>query len=101
MRLGRLILASFTALAAYSYAQAAPRPVSAHESLRIFQAVVPLFTSVADAVPSTPAAHPAPHAVFTLEALTATPLAGAICLIASLAAVNLLLRRHQRSLLRC
>ena len=94
MRLGRLILASFTALAAYSYAQAAPRPVSAHESLRILQSVVPLFASMADSAPTVPAVKPPTHAVFTLEALTAA-------LIASFAAVNLLLRRHQRSLLRC
>ncbi|MGH9559709.1 MAG: hypothetical protein ACRD30_10750 [Bryobacteraceae bacterium] len=100
MRLGRLILASFTALAAYSYAQvAAPvsglrRPVSAHESLRILQAVVPLFASVAEAAPVAPAVHPPAHSVFALEALAST-------LIASFAAVDLVSRRHHRSLLRC
>lgn len=101
MRFGRLLLASLTAIAAYSYAQTAFKPASAHESLRVLKAVVPLLAHAADSVSSTPVARSAAHAVFALDALTATPLGGSLCLVASLIAVDVLARRHQRTLLRC
>lgn len=101
MRLGRLLLASLTALAAYSYAQAAPRPANTHESLRLLQAVVPLLVHAADSVSSTPIVKSTAQAVFALDALSATPLAGSLCLVASVFAIDLLGRRHQRNHLRC
>jgi len=101
MRLGRLLLASLTALAAYSYAQAAPTPASTHHSLRLLQTFVPLLVHAADSVSSAPVVKSTAHAVFALTALSATPLAGALILLASLIAVDLAARRHQRNLLRC
>src|SRR5262245_49826721 len=99
MRLGRLLLASLTALAAYSYTQAAP--VVRHETLpSLLQAVVPLFAAATEATTSAPVAH-STQAILDLSALTATPLAGSIVLLASFIAINLAMRRHQRSLLRC
>jgi hypothetical protein len=99
VRFGRLILASLTAFAAYSYAQAAPRPENNNASLRLFQAVVPMLVHAADAAASAPVINSAGHAVLTLEALTSTALAGSICLIA--VAIDLIARRHQRTFLRC
>jgi hypothetical protein len=100
MRFGRLLLAGLTALAAYSYAQTAPKP-AAHESFRLFQAVVPLLAHAADSISSAPVIQSTAHAVFSLDALAATPLCGSLFLVASLFAINLLLRRHPRNLLRC
>lgn len=102
MRLGRIILASLTALAAsYSYAQSLPRPVAQSESLpRLLQAVAPLLVSAGDSAGTTPVPL-ASHAVFTLAALVRTPLVGSLCLVSSFTAVNLSARRHQRALLRC
>jgi len=101
VRLGRLILASLTALAAYSYAQAAPRPASAHDSLRVLQAVVPLLAHAADSISTAPAPNAPAHAVFTLDALRSTPLAGSLFLLASLIAIDLIARRHTPKSLRC
>jgi hypothetical protein len=99
VRFGRIILASLTAFAAYSYAQATPRPANTNESLRLFQAVVPMLVHAADSAASAPAVNSPAHAVLTLDALTTTPLAGALCLIAL--AIDLIARRHQRTFLRC
>jgi len=100
MRLGRLLLAGLTALAAYSYAQSAPQP-DVHQSLRLLQVVVPILVHAADSVAAAPVLPHAAHAVFSIDALAATPLCGSLCLVASLFAMNALARRHQRSLLRC
>jgi hypothetical protein len=105
MRFGRIILASITALVACSYAQGAPS--SAGEATRtdslprLLHTVVPLFVCAAESVSPAPLARSAAQAVLTLEALAATPLSGALCLVASVLAVNVLVRRHQRALLRC
>ena len=101
MRLGRLLLASLTALAAYSYAQAAPQHATAQQSLRILQVVVPILAHAAEAADSAPAVHTAPHAVLDLGALKATPLAGSLVLVSSLTAIHLISRSHSRQLLRC
>jgi hypothetical protein len=101
MRLGRLLLASLTALAAYSYAQAAPQPANAHESLRILQVVVPMLAHAADSVSPAPVVKSAPHSIFLLDALKATPLSGSLFLLASLIAIDLITRRSHRTLLRC
>jgi hypothetical protein len=103
MRFGRILLASLTALVACSYAQGAPasgREFNRTDSLRLLRSVVPLFVSAAESVTPTPVRN-SPHAVLTLEALAATPLSGALYLVASLLAVNILTRRHTRILLRC
>jgi hypothetical protein len=99
VRFGRLILASLTAFAAYSYAQSAPQPASSHESLRLFQAVVPLLVHAVDSASAAPVVQSATHAVLGLEALTSTGFAGSLCLIAL--AFDLRARRHQRTFLRC
>ena len=105
MRFGRIIVASLTALVACSYAQGAPSnagQVTRTDSLpRLLHTVVPLLVCAAESVSPAPVARSAAHAVLTLEALAATPLSGALYLVASLFAVNVLLRRHQRALLRC
>ena len=100
MRLGRLLLAGLTALAAYSYAQAVPAP-EAHQSLRVLQAVVPILAHAADAAASSPATLHAPQAWFDLNALAATPLSGSLFLLASIIAIQAMSRRHQRDFLRC
>src|SRR5262249_56452808 len=101
MRFGRILLASLTALAAYSYTQATPM-VRQHDAFpRLFHVVVPLFAAVADSAVNAPIAKTPAQAVLALDALTATPLAGSLILLASFLAVDLLNRRHQRSLLRC
>lgn len=104
MRLGRIILASLAALAAYSYAQGAaelPRVIASDSLPRLLQAVVPLLASAAESIAPAHIEKSAPHAVFELNALTATALGGSLCLVASATAVDLLARRHQRALLRC
>jgi hypothetical protein len=97
MRFGRLLLAGLTALAAYSYAQSVPHP-DAPQSLRLLQAVVPILIHAADSVSSAPVLPAAARAVFSLDALAATPLCGSLFLLASLYAA---LRRQPPSLLRC
>jgi hypothetical protein len=67
----------------------------------LFQAVVPFFVQASESVSNPPVVKDAPHAELTLGALTATSLCGSLCLVASLFAVNISWRRHQRSLLRC
>ena len=105
MRFGRIILASLTALVACSYAQGAPSSageVTRTDSLpRLLHTVVPMLVGAADSVSPAPIARSAAQALLTLEALAATPLSGALYLVASLFAVNVILRRHQRALLRC
>ena len=103
MRLGRIILASLTALAAYSYANPASQPVQATtpDALpRLLQAVAPLFAAAADAQPQTRGDETNPPAILPLEALTATLYGSSLILLASFVAVDLFSRRHQRTLLR-
>jgi hypothetical protein len=99
VRFGRIILASLTAFAAYSYAQVAPAPANTHESLRLLQTVVPMLVHAVDSAASAPVVKSPAHAVLTLDALSSTPLAGSLCLIA--VAIDLIARRHQRIFLRC
>src|SRR5579871_6507625 len=103
MRLGRLILASLTALAAYSYAQGSisVRAVQSDSLPRLLSVVAPLLIHAAESANPAPAVNPAAHAVFDLEALIATPLGGSLCLLSSIAAIPLVWRTQQRSLLRC
>lgn len=103
MRFGRILLASLTALCAYSYANSASHSVPAATSdafPRFLQAVMPLFVSAAESASPAPAPSTPNHAFFDVAALSTTSLAGSICLVASLLAVDLLQRRHQRALLR-
>jgi hypothetical protein len=99
VRFGRIILASLTAFAAYSYAQVAPTPANTHESLRLLQTVVPMLVHAVDSAASAPVIKSTAHAVLTLDALSSTSLAGSLCLIA--VAIDLIARRHQRTFLRC
>ena len=100
MRFGRILLASLTALAAYSYTQPAPAPQYSPFP-RLLHVVVPIFAAIADSSAAAPAAKAPAQALLALEVLTATPLAGSLILVASFAAVDLLTRRHQGPLLRC
>jgi hypothetical protein len=69
---------------------------------RLLHPVVTFLLSAAEDIGTvTPSQHPAPKAALALEALSATPLRRSLCLVASVFAVNLLERRHQRTLLRC
>jgi hypothetical protein len=101
MRFGRILLASLTALAAYSYTQSMA-DVRTHDAFpRLLQAVVPLFVAASESVSSAPAAKTPAHAVLALDALSETSFAGSLILVASALAVDLSSRRHQRTLLRC
>jgi hypothetical protein len=103
MRLGRIILASLTALAAYSYATDASQSVhaSAPDSFpRLLHAVAPLFAAAGDLASQTRNYETNPSAILSLEALTATIYGSSLVLLASLIAIDLLSRRHQRALLR-
>ncbi len=101
MRFGRILLASLTALAAYSYTQQAPELRHAEAFPKLFHVVVPLFAAVADATTTAPVAKTPAQAILALEALTTTPLAGSIILLASFIAIDLSLRRHHKQSLRC
>ena len=98
MRFGRLLLASLTALAAYSYTQATPE--LRHYESRLLQLVVPIFVAAEQSV-ATPIAKAPAQSVLALEALSETLLAGSLILVASILAVHLHQRKHQRTLLRC
>jgi hypothetical protein len=103
MRLGRIILASLTALAAYSYATDASQSVhtAAPDSFpRLLQAVAPLLAAAGDLSSTAQNYRTNPSAILPLEALTATIYGSSLVLLASFIAVDLLSRRHQRSLLR-
>jgi hypothetical protein len=100
VRFGRIILASLTALAAYSYAcEAQSVHATAVAFPRLLQSVMPMLVAAESASPA-PAAPASNPAIFTIEALTATSMSGSICLLASLIAVDLYRRRHQRAFLR-
>jgi hypothetical protein len=112
MRLGRIIVAGLaplvglSALTAYMMAQAAPaesaQQVSSADSLPgLFHAVVPLLMAAADSSPAGSLERPPAYAMLAFQALAATRLGGSLCLLASLVALDLLARRHTRSLLRC
>jgi hypothetical protein len=103
MRLGRIILASLTALAAYSYATNASQSVhtAAPDSFpRLLQAVAPFLAAVGDSASTTQNYETNPSAILPLEALTATIYGSSLVLLASFIAIDLLSRRHQRTLLR-
>jgi hypothetical protein len=103
MRLGRIILASLTALAAYSYANNAWQSVhaAAPDSFpRLLQAVAPLLIAAGDLSSTTQNYETNLSAILPLEALTSTLYGSSLVLLASFVAVDLLSRRHQRTLLR-
>lgn len=103
MRLGRIILASLTALAAYSCAINASQSVHApapDSFPRLLQAVAPLLAAAGDLSSPTQNYETNPSAMLPLEALTATPYGSSLVLLASFMAVDLGSRRHQRPLLR-
>ncbi len=101
MRFGRILLASLTALAAYSYTQTSPS-LRQHDAFpRILQAVVPLFVAASESSTSGPALKTPLQSVLALDALAVTPLGGSLVLVASCAALDLSERRHQQTQLRC
>jgi len=110
MRLGRIILAGLAPLVNLSALVPGLAPgiipfKPAHHSAVAISAcilVIPLLTSPSEgAFVSSSLDHRAPHAILTLGALSATPFRSSLWLVTSLVAVNLILRRHQRKLLRC
>jgi hypothetical protein len=103
MRLGRIILASLTALAAYSFANSASQSIQApapDSFPRLLQAVAPLFVVAGDLSSATQNYDTNPSAVLPLEALSATLYGSSLVLLASIVAVDLRSRRHQRASLR-
>jgi len=78
------------------------RPATVNSLPRMWHPVVSFLLSAAeDSATIAPAQRPAPQAALGLDALSGTPLRSSLYLVASLIAVNLLRRRHQRALLRC
>lgn len=102
MRLGRIILASLTALAAYSYANIAAQPThaTATDSLRLLQYVAPLLAAAGELSSQTHSDKTNPTAILPLQALTATLYGSSLVLLASFIAIDLNRRRHLRTLLR-
>jgi len=103
MRLGRIILASLTALCAYSYANSGSAPIHppAPDSFpRLLQAVAPLLVAAGEFASPSHGDEASPSAVLPLEALTLTPYGSSLVLLASFFAIDLYSRRHQRTLLR-
>jgi hypothetical protein len=107
MRLGRIILASLTALAAYSYANSASQsmhPATADslraDSLRLLQYVAPLLAAAGDLSSQSHVDETDPTAILPLQELNHTPYGSSLILLASFVAVDLVSRRHQRTLLR-
>jgi hypothetical protein len=101
VRFGRIILAGLAPLVGLSaiaahmlafapHSEAAPQVTSADALPRLLQAVLPLFAA-AESATAAPLPNPVQHA----------PLILSLWLLASLAAVDLLERRHIRTLLRC
>jgi hypothetical protein len=85
-------------------ARTVSRPASANVIPQLLHPVVTLLLSAAHEISiSTPAPEQrtTPRATFALKAISSTPLGGALFLIASIVAIDLRLRRHQRVLLRC
>jgi hypothetical protein len=82
--------------------RAVSRPASPDSLPRLLHPVVTFLLSAAEDIATVaPSQRPAPKATLALEALSATPLRRSLYLVASVVAVNLLERRHQRTLLRC
>ncbi len=98
-------LVGLSALAAAMVTGFDIRPVSSPASdsaPRLLHPVVTFLLSAAEDIATVaPSQRPAPRATLALEALSSTPLRSSLYLVASLVAVNLLQRRHQRTLLRC
>ena len=101
MRFGRLLLASLTALAAYSYTQQTA-VVRQHDHYpRLLHVVVPFLAAAADSSTAASVTHGDPQSFLALEALNTTPLSGSLVLLASTTTIDLETRRHQRESLRC
>jgi hypothetical protein len=101
MRFGRLLLASLTALAAYSYAQQVPAPRQADHFPRLLHVVVPFLAAAAESNSAVSVTHTDPQAFLALEALNQTPLSGSLILLASTTSIDLQSRRHPYQSLRC
>jgi hypothetical protein len=112
MRFGRIMLAGLAPLVGLSALAAAvvtsfetlsvSRPASVNSLPRLWHPVVSFLLSAADYIAAVaPTQRPATRATLSLGALSGTPLRSSLYLVASLIAVNLLSRRHQRALLRC
>jgi hypothetical protein len=107
MRLGRIILAGLAPLVSLSAFAASWIPDAIHSKSpqhvaptdSLLRAAVPVLISAGES--AAPRENSAPHARLTLQALTTTPFRSSLWLVASLVAVDLLVRRHQRALLRC
>jgi hypothetical protein len=82
--------------------RAVSRPASTDSIPRLLHPVVTFLLSAAEDIATvTPSQRPAPRASLGLAALCGTPLRHSLCLVSSVLAVNVIERRHQRTLLRC
>ncbi len=78
------------------------RPAAVNSLPRIWHPVVSFLLSASEDIAIVaPSQRPAPRTALSLQALSGTPLRSSLYLVASLIAINLLQRRHQRALLRC
>jgi hypothetical protein len=100
VRFGRILI-SLSALMAAMAATPAPRQ-STDSLARLLRSVAHLVTPAAEASVTTPAVErQSPQAVLPFAALVSTPFRHALWMIASVSAIDLSARRHQRMLLRC
>jgi len=109
MRAGLAPLVGLSALAAAMVTGLGPttavsRSTSPSALPYLFHPVVTLLLSAAHDVAistSAPTQKTTPRAAFSLEAISSTPLGSALYLVAAVVAIDLISRRHQRTLLRC
>jgi hypothetical protein len=106
VRFGRILISLSALLAAMAAAPSVANengPQQNTDSLaRLLRSVAHLVTPAAEASVTTPAAErQSPQALLPFTALVFTPFRHALWMIASISAIHLVARRHQRALLRC
>jgi len=106
VRFGRILISLSALMAAMAAAPSVANTVSPRQSTdslaRLLRSVAHLVTPAAEASVTTPAAErQSPRAVLPFTALVSSPFRHAVWMIASISAIDLTARRHQRMLLRC
>ena len=106
MRFGKILISLSALMAAMAAVQSvanAETPRHNTDSLaRLLRSVAQLVTPASEASVTAPAVErQSPRAVLPFAALVSTPFRHALWMIASISAIDLAARRHQRMLLRC
>ena len=104
MRIGRIVVAGLAPVLGLSalLAAAGKSPQKADSAVRLFLSAVSLAAPPAEfAAASAPSERSSSQAMLGFAALATTSLRCSLWMVASFVAVNLLVRRHQRLLLRC